>query len=244
MLKITNLHVSIDETPILQGLSLEAAPGTIHALMGPNGSGKSTLSYTLMGHPRYQVISGDIEVRGSSIVSLSPDKRAKLGLFLAHQQPLEIPGVRIRTLLKEAHQAITGIAMPVAEFNELLTLCLKQVNLDPSCAERAINEGFSGGEKKRLELLQILILKPSIVILDEIDSGLDIDALAIVADTIAHLKQANPNLIVLVITHYQRILDHLIPDYVHIVSGGRIVQSGNKELAAEIERKGYHGLIN
>jgi Fe-S cluster assembly ATP-binding protein len=243
MLKISGLSVTVGQKPILNNLNLVIEPGTVHALMGPNGSGKSTLAYTLMGHPQYQITAGGIEVCDEDITTLSPEKRAQKGIFLAFQMPVEIPGVTIATFLKEAHRAVTGLQLSVAEFNVLLQEKMALLQIDPGWAYRNLNEGFSGGEKKRLEMLQMLVLNPSIIIVDEIDSGLDIDALKIVAQAIAHMRASNPSVCILIITHYQRLLDHLIPDQVHIVAHGAIVQSGTAALAQALEHKGYDGII-
>ncbi len=239
MLSISNLQVSIDDKPILKGLNLQVQPGTIHAIMGPNGSGKSTLAYTLMGHPNYSVTDGQICLHGQALSDLSPDKRAKLGLFLAFQHPLEVPGVTVATFMKESLQAVTGTSWTVKEFNTLLEQSLQQLAMDMSFAQRSLNVGFSGGEKKRLEILQMLILKPQIVILDEIDSGLDIDALKVVAAGVRKARQENPSMSIIIITHYQRILDYILPDFVHIMRDGVIATSGTAQLAAQIEAKGY-----
>ncbi|HZW60821.1 MAG TPA: Fe-S cluster assembly ATPase SufC, partial [Candidatus Babeliales bacterium] len=187
--------------------------------------------------------NGSVSYKEQDITHISPDKRAKLGIFLAFQNPLEVPGVKVATFLKEAHQALTGQHLSVTEFNTLLQDTLQSLGLDPSFAYRNLNEGFSGGEKKRLELLQMVILNPSLIILDEIDSGLDIDALQLVANAINHLKLNNPQLSIVIITHYQRILTFLKPDYVHVVANGMIIKSGDSALAQELENKGYHGAI-
>jgi Fe-S cluster assembly ATP-binding protein len=243
MLKITNLHVSITGTPIVKGLNLEVQAGTIHALMGPNGSGKSTLAYALMGHPKYEVTQGQMVLCGQELGSLSPDKRAKLGLFLAFQHPLEVAGVGVATFLKEAHQIVTGTQQSVAEFNAFLVTEMSRLGMDQSFALRQLNDGFSGGEKKRLEILQMLILKPQCVILDEIDSGLDIDALKAVAAAIVQARRDNPAMSVIIITHYQRMLEYLKPDHVHIVRDGVISTSGTAQLVNQLELKGYDGIL-
>ncbi len=240
LLRIINLNVSIEDEVILNDVNLAIAQGSVHALMGPNGSGKSTLAYTLAGHPRYTVTSGSVTLSEQDIVQLSPDKRAKLGLFLAFQQPYEIPGLSVFTFLKEAHQAITGNSLSVKEFQDLLQAHMKLLQFDSSFMYRNLNEGFSGGEKKRLEVLQMLVLQPTLVILDEIDSGLDIDALNIVGQAIGYARKENPALSVILITHYQRILHYIQPDYVHVLCNGTIVQSGDYTLAHEIEQKGYN----
>jgi Fe-S cluster assembly ATP-binding protein len=250
-LVIKNLRVSVEGQEILKGLDLEMNKGEIHAIMGPNGSGKSTLANTLMGHPAYEVTGGEIWFDGQNIVDMSPDERSRLGLFLAFQYPSAIPGVSVANFLRtaiNAHQAPPdaggngngnderrGISM--REFRSLLKEKMALLQMDPSFARRYLNEGFSGGEKKRMEILQLAVLKPRLAILDETDSGLDIDALRIVADGVNQLM--SPDLGVLVITHYQRILDYIEPDRVHILLGGRIVMSGGPALALELEDKGY-----
>lgn len=239
MISISNLCNTIHDTAILKGINLEIAPGSVHALMGPNGSGKSTLAYILMGHPAYEVTDGAISFNGTDITQLSPDKRAQLGIFLAFQQPLEIPGVTVTLFLKEAYQAVTGEHISPKDFQVILSARMEQLGIDPAFAYRNLNEGFSGGEKKRLEILQLLVLKPSFVVLDEIDSGLDVDALKIIAQGIKQAQRENPQLSILIITHYQRILDHIIPDFVHIMHDGVIVQSGDASLAHTVEQKGY-----
>jgi Fe-S cluster assembly ATP-binding protein len=243
MLSIANIHVSVDDQLILKGFNLAVAPGTVHALMGPNGSGKSTLAYTLIGHPQYQVTAGTMQWQGIQLNDLSPDKRAKLGIFLAFQQPLAIPGVTVGAFLKEAYQAITGITLSVADFNTLLFNAMAHLGMDQSFAIRCLNDGFSGGEKKRLEILQMLILKPTLAILDEIDSGLDIDALKAVAVGIAQARRDNPTMSIIIITHYQRILDYLTPNYVHIVHDGAVITSGTADLVHTLESKGYDAFI-
>lgn len=243
MLQITDLSVAIDNTPILKNFSLTCQPGSVHAIMGPNGSGKSTLAYTLMGHPSYQINHGSVQLQGAAITDLSPDKRAKAGIFLAFQQPLEIPGVTVATLLKEAHYAVTGMQMNVTDFNALLQQKLAMLKLDPAFAYRNVNEGFSGGEKKRLEMVQLLLLQPKLAILDEIDSGLDIDALKLVADALASAREQNPTMIIVLITHYQRMLNHVQPDYVHIMQQGTLVKSGDASLAHQLENRGYDAAI-
>lgn len=240
MLKIENLQVTIatGQLQVIKEISLDMLPGSVHALMGKNGSGKSSLAYTLMGHPNY-IASGTVLLNGQNILNLSPDKRAKLGIFLAFQHPLELPGVTVFNFLKESYQAVTGALLSVSEFQKFLVAVMEQLNIDPSFANRSLNDGFSGGEKKRLELLQLLILKPKLAILDEIDSGLDISALKMVGTVLNKLKIDNPSMSLLIITHYQRILDYIHPDFVHIMEAGTIVQSGNAHLAKNIENKGY-----
>jgi Fe-S cluster assembly ATP-binding protein len=239
LLQINNLSIYLQEQHIVNNFSLPVAPGTVHALMGPNGSGKSTLAHTLMGHPHYTVTAGQILLNGEDITNLPIHKRAQLGVFLAFQHPLEIPGVTVAMLLKQAHQAVTGTALSVKDFNALLTANLELLEMSPSVAHRAVNEGFSGGEKKKLEVLQLLILQPKLVILDEIDSGLDVDALRIVANALMHAKAQRPDMCLLIITHYARILHYLKPDFVHIMRQGQLVATGTAELAQEIERNGY-----
>jgi len=247
-LEIKNLHVSVEGQEILKGLDLEINRGEIHAIMGPNGSGKSTLANTLMGHPAYEVTEGEIWFKGQNIVQLPPDQRSRLGLFLAFQYPSSIPGVSVANFLRTALNAryqepdpsgngnkTSGISM--RDFRQMLKEKMAMLKMDRSFAGRYLNEGFSGGEKKRMEILQMAMLQPEIAVLDETDSGLDIDALRIVSEGVNQLM--SPNLGVLVITHYQRILNYIKPEYVHILVRGRIVMSGGPELALELEEKGY-----
>lgn len=241
LLSLNNLSVSVFDTVILKNINFSLSPGTVHAIMGPNGSGKSTLAYTIMGHPKYNVMHGSVMINSEDITDYLPDKRARCGLFLAFQQPQVIPGVRVSTFLREAYCAITGRIISVDLFWQLLLDRMKQLHIDPSFAHRNLNEGFSGGEKKRFEVLQLLVLQPKIAILDEIDSGLDIDALNIVARGIEIARQENPQMGILIITHYQRILRHVVPDYVHVLYDGSIVQSGDATLADELENRGYDG---
>lgn len=240
MLLIKNLSVALKSgQQIIKNLYLSIAPGTVHAIMGSNGSGKSTLAYTLMGHPNYIITQGSITYKDQDVAQLSPDKRAKLGMFLAFQHPFEIPGVTVLSFLKEAYQAITGTQLGVKEFQVILLNAMELLHIDPLFAHRALNVGFSGGEKKRLEMLQLLILKPSLVILDEIDSGLDIDALKVVAQGLHHLKNQQPDVSIMMITHNPRMLDYLKPDVVHIMHQGTITKSGDLSLVSELEDKGY-----
>lgn len=239
MLHIKNVTVGRDQKVILSECSLHVEPGSTHAIMGPNGSGKSTLAYTLMGHPAYQVLQGQIDYNGSDLLALSPDKRAQQGLFLAFQQPIEIPGVTVSNFLKEAYQAIFKTSISAKDFMNLLAQALEFLHMDYAFAHRALNESFSGGEKKRLELLQMLILKPKLVILDEIDSGLDVDALKLVARVVEQLRKENNQVTVLCITHYNRLLHHMPVDHVHILKNGTISLSGTIALAQEVEIKGY-----
>jgi Fe-S cluster assembly ATP-binding protein len=242
-LEIINLHASIDGKPILRGVNLAVSKGEVHAVMGPNGSGKSTLANVLMGHPAYEVTEGDIRYKGESILEWEPDERARRGMFLAFQYPTAIPGVNMANFLRMSVNARRkeldpeGKPMPVPEFRWLLREKMKLLKVDESFASRYLNEGFSGGEKKRAEILQMAMLQPEIAVLDETDSGLDIDALRIVADGVN--AQLGPNLGVLVITHYQRLLNYIKPHFVHVLVNGQIVQSGGPELALELEARGY-----
>ena len=236
---INDLHVSIGEKEIIRGLTLEIPKGEVHAVMGPNGSGKSTLSKAIGGHPDYTITSGEVLLDGENILGLGPDERSRKGLFLAFQYPMEIPGVSNANFLRAALQARLpeGEELEATDYYAQLYAEMDKLEMSRSFTARAVNEGFSGGEKKRNEILQMAILKPSYAILDETDSGLDIDALRIVSAGVN--AQRGPNLGVLVITHYQRLLDYIVPDHVHVMVEGRIVQSGGKELALELEEKGY-----
>lgn len=242
-LVIKNLHVSIDDKEILRGLDLTVEKGKVHAIMGPNGTGKSTLAYTLMGHPHYTVTEGEVIFKGKNVLELEPDERSRLGLFLAFQYPVAIPGVTVANFLRTAINARRRAenpedkGMPIPEFRKMLKEKMSLLKMDPSFAGRYLNEGFSGGEKKRAEILQLATLRPEIAILDETDSGLDIDALRIVSEGVNALM--DKNLGVLVITHYQRLLNYIKPDYVHVMMGGRIVESGGADLALHLEEKGY-----
>ena len=245
-LVIRNLHVNVEGKEILKGLNLTLPQGEVHAIMGPNGTGKSTLAYTLMGHPKYEVTKGEVIFKGQNILELSPEERAHLGIFLAFQYPVAIPGVTLANFLRAAINAKRKAANPddegisVAEFRKLLMEKMRLLKMDPSFAGRYLNDGFSGGEKKRAEILQMAMLEPEIAILDETDSGLDIDALRIVSEGVNALR--GPDLGVLVITHYQRILRYIKPDKVHIMMDGRIVESGGPELAEHLEEHGYDWL--
>ena len=239
MFEINNLTVQIEEKSVLTDLSLTINPGTIHALMGPNGSGKSSLAYTLMGHPAYIITNGTLVYKGTDITHLAADKRSKLGIFLSFQHPYEIPGLRVFTFLKEIYQAHISAPIDITAFKTLLESYMSVLAIDKIFLERSLNEGFSGGEKKRLEMLQLLLLNPSFVILDEIDSGLDVDALKLVAQALHVARQNNPAMAILIITHYQRILDYIVPDMVHILAHAQLVKSGPAELAYQIEKKGY-----
>ena len=242
-LEIRNLHVSINGTPILKGVNLTINQGETHALMGPNGSGKSTLAYALMGHPAYTIDAGQVIFDGEEVLELEADERSRLGLFLAFQYPVAVPGVSVANFLRSAINARRksqnpedqGISIP--QFRKLLTQKMDLLGIDNKFAGRYLTEGFSGGEKKRNEILQLATLEPRIAILDETDSGLDIDALRIVADGVNKLK--GPDLGILVITHYKRMLDYLQPEHIHLMMDGRIVESGGPELAEEVETAGY-----
>jgi len=244
ILSIENLTADVDGTQILNGVSLEIKAGEIHAIMGPNGSGKSTLSKVLAGHPAYTVTGGKVTYQGENLFDLEPQDRARSGVFLAFQYPLEIPGVSNLDFLRVAYnsrQKHIGLEeLDAFDFDELIQTKLDIVKMNPAFLSRSVNEGFSGGEKKRNEILQMAILQPSLAILDETDSGLDIDALKIVANGVNQLSTQDNAM--LVITHYQRLLDYIIPDYVHVMSNGQIITSGGKELALELEAKGYDWL--
>jgi Fe-S cluster assembly ATP-binding protein len=243
VLEISNLHVNIQDKEILKGVNLKVGQGEVHAIMGPNGTGKSTLAYTLMGHPAYIVTEGEVVFKGHNILDLEADERSREGLFLAFQYPVAIPGVTLanflRTALNARRKALNAEdkGIPVPEFRKLLKLKMDLLKMDQSFAGRYLNDGFSGGEKKRAEILQLATLQPEIAILDETDSGLDIDALRIVSEGVNTLR--GPSLGVLVITHYQRILNYIKPDFVHVMLGGKIVESGGAELALHLEEHGY-----
>ncbi|MBM3124501.1 MAG: Fe-S cluster assembly ATPase SufC [Chloroflexi bacterium] len=242
-LEIKNLHVSIEEKEILKGLSLTVKQGEIHAIMGPNGTGKSTLAYTLMGHPNYKVTGGEIRFKDIDILELEPDERSRLGLFLAFQYPVAIPGVTVANFLRSALNSRRRVenpadkGIPIPEFRKMLKERMDMLKMDHNFAGRYLNDGFSGGEKKRAEILQLATLRPEIAILDETDSGLDIDALRIVSEGVNAL--AGPQLGVLVITHYQRLLNYIKPHFVHVMMDGRIVESGGPDLALHLEEHGY-----
>ncbi|MBG0783881.1 MAG: Fe-S cluster assembly ATPase SufC [Anaerolineaceae bacterium] len=242
-LVINNLHVSIDDKPIIKGLNLVIRQGEVHAIMGPNGTGKSTLAYTIMGHPGYEVTEGDILIDGKSILEMEADERSRQGLFLAFQYPVSIPGVTVANFLRTAVNAHRRHANPpqedisILEFRKLLKSKMDLLEMDYSFGGRYLNEGFSGGEKKRTEVLQMATLEPAFAILDETDSGLDIDAIRIVSEGVNALK--GPKTGVMVITHYQRILNYIQPEFVHIMYNGRIVESGGKDLALRLEEQGY-----
>jgi Fe-S cluster assembly ATP-binding protein len=247
VLSIKDLRVKVEGKSILKGLNLEVKQGEVHAIMGPNGSGKSTLAYTLMGHPKYEVEGGEVWFKGQNLLELSADQRARLGLFLAFQYPVSIPGVSMANFLRTAVDAVRSgrsggsngghPGMPIAEFRKRLTEKMELLQMDKAFARRYLNEGFSGGEKKRAEILQMAMLEPEIAVLDETDSGLDIDALRIVANGVNAL--AGPNVGVVVITHYQRILNYIKPQFVHVMVAGQVVASGGGELALQLEAEGY-----
>jgi len=241
-LQITDLHVSIttEQGPveILNGLSLTINQGETHAIMGPNGSGKSTLAYTIAGHPRYEVTSGSITLDGEDVLEMSVDERAKAGLFLAMQYPVEVPGVTVTNFLRTAKTAIDGKAPALRQWVGDLRGAMESLKMEPGFAERNVNEGFSGGEKKRHEIMQLQVLQPQFAVLDETDSGLDVDALKIVAEGVNKAK-ADTGLGVLLITHYTRILRYIAPDFVHVIVAGKIAESGGAELAERLEEEGY-----
>ena len=242
LLQIEGLTVSVDGKQIVNGLDLAVPAGEVHAIMGPNGSGKSTLANTLMGHPHYEVTGGRILLKGEDITKLPPNERAQRGMFLAMQYPTSIPGVTMVNFLRAAMKAVQGKDVPVREFRERLREALDVLKMDESFARRYVNDGFSGGEKKRAEVLQMSLLRPVMAVMDETDSGLDIDALRTVAEGINTLR--GPDRGILLITHYQRMLNYVTPDHVHVLYRGRIVRSGGRELASELEDKGYDWITN
>ncbi len=245
ILSVKNLTAKIDDKDILKGLNLEIKAGEVHAIMGLNGSGKSTFSKVLSGHPSYEVTGGEINFLGQNLLELEPEERALAGIFLAFQYPIEIPGVSNLDFLRvayNAHQKYKGLEeLDAFDFDELVREKMEIVKMRDEFLERSVNEGFSGGEKKRNEILQMALLEPKLAVLDETDSGLDIDALRIVANGVNQLT--NENNALLVITHYQRLLDYIVPDYVHVMSDGRIIKTGTKELALELEEKGYDDVV-
>ena len=244
LLDIKALTATVADKTILHGIDLTVRAGEIHAVMGPNGSGKSTLAQVLAGHPAYEVTGGSATYRGADLLAMAPEERAQAGVFLAFQYPIEIPGVSnayfLRAAYNELRKARGEEEVDPMEFLDLVEQRLKLVDMDPAMLNRSVNTGFSGGEKKRNEILQMAVLEPTLAILDETDSGLDIDALRIVASGVTALKR--PTNATIVVTHYQRLLNHIVPDYVHVLAGGRIVKSGGKELALELEAKGYDWL--
>ncbi|MGB6976505.1 MAG: Fe-S cluster assembly ATPase SufC [Gammaproteobacteria bacterium] len=242
MLQIKNLHAQLpQDKPILRGINLQINAGEVHAIMGPNGSGKSTLANVLAGRDHYTITQGEILLEGENLLALAPEERAAKGVFLAFQYPVEIPGVNnayfLRTALNSIREKRGESELDAFDFMQLLKSTLKRVGLEEQFSQRAVNEGFSGGEKKRNEIAQMLVLQPRLAILDETDSGLDIDALQLVAQGVNSLR--SPTRAIVVVTHYQRLLDYIVPDYVHVLANGRIVRSGNKTLAQELEQKGY-----
>lgn len=244
LLKIEDLHVTVEGNNILQGLNLEIRPGEVHAIMGPNGSGKSTLAYTLLGKPGYEITRGHIYFKGEDITEAAPEERAKRGLFLSFQYPVAIPGVTVANFLMTALASLSeqgnGLYANLRKnFRKNLKEYMSLLKVDESFARRYLNDGFSGGEKKRMEILQLLTLQPALAVLDETDSGLDIDALQVVSKGVDTFLKANPEKSCLVITHYQRILNHLKPNFVHILSQGKIIASGGPEMALQLEEKGY-----
>lgn len=246
MLSIKNLKANIEGKEILKGINLEIKPGEVHAIMGPNGSGKSTLTNVLAGHESYEVIEGEVDFLGKELFELAPEERACEGLFLAFQYPVEIPGVNnatfLRTALNEQRKYHGQEELNGKEFLDLIKGKMKEIGLKPDLISRSVNQGFSGGEKKRNEIFQMSVLEPKLAMLDETDSGLDIDALRIVAEGVNKYK--NENNAVLLVTHYQRLLDYIVPDYVHVLYKGQIIKSGDKSLALELEEKGYDWITN
>lgn len=242
LLAIKNLKVSVDEKEVLKGVELTINTGEVHALMGPNGSGKSTLANTLMGHPRYAVHAGSVTFDGKDVLAMPVHERAKAGIFLAFQYPYEIEGVPLKDFIRQAYNALYGGTerqLGLKAFRQLLEDKMALLKIKPDVIERAVNVGFSGGEKKRAEMLQLAVLRPRLVILDEIDSGLDVDALKIVCECLNAIKQDNPDMAIILVTHYQRILHYITPDFVHIMESGMITLSGDKHLAERIEQAGY-----
>jgi Fe-S cluster assembly ATP-binding protein len=246
VLEIRDLHATIDGKEILKGINLTVNKGEVHAIMGPNGSGKSTLAKVLAGHPSYEVTKGEVLFEGRNLLELAPDERAREGIFLAFQYPIEVPGVSnsqfLRLAYNEKRKHLNEEELDPLEFKDLLRERAKIVEMDASFMSRSVNEGFSGGEKKRNEILQMAVLEPKLAVLDETDSGLDIDALRIVAGGVNKLQ--NEDNAIILVTHYQRLLNYIVPDFVHVLSGGRIVKEGGKELALELEAKGYDWIKN
>jgi Fe-S cluster assembly ATP-binding protein len=241
LLKISGLTVAVEGKQILNGVDLTVNRGEVHAIMGPNGSGKSTMANALMGHPRYQITGGSVQFKGEDIAGLAPDERARRGMFLAFQYPTGIPGVTMVNFLRQAMKAVRGEDVPIREFREKLFATMKLLKMDQEFARRYVNEGFSGGEKKRAEILQMGILDPDLAVMDETDSGLDIDALRTVAEGVNALT--TPKLGIVLITHYQRLLNYIKPQFVHILYQGRIIESGGPELALQLEAGGYDPVI-
>ena len=242
-LEIIDLHVEVEGKEIIKGITITFTPGKVHALMGPNGSGKSSLSHAIMGHPNYKITKGKIILDGQDITNMSPDKRAKLGLFLSFQYPAEVTGVTLSNFLRTAAENLHGKKYNVVDFHNKIKEEMKKLGMDTSFTRRYLNEGFSGGEKKKAEILQLAMLKPKYALLDETDSGMDIDAIKIVADGIASLRQEK-EMAIIVITHYNRFLEHLQPDEVSVIHQGEIVTQGSYDLAKKIEEQGFEGVIN
>jgi Fe-S cluster assembly ATP-binding protein len=241
LLDVQNLHVNAGDKEILKGVNLTVRKGEIHALMGPNGSGKSTLSNAIMGHPKYQITSGKVLYKGTDITEMATDEKARLGIFLAFQYPMAIPGVTVTNFLRAILKAKKGEEIPAREFRAQMNEAMKELSMDPAFAKRYVNDGFSGGEKKRCEMLQMAMLKPELGILDETDSGLDIDALKVVCEGINRVF--NPGMGMLIITHYQRMLNYVKPHFVHVFVAGRVVESGGSELVQILESEGYDRFI-
>lgn len=246
LLEVKNLHAKAGDTPILRGLNLEVRPGEVHAIMGPNGSGKSTLAKVLAGHPAYEVTEGSVHYEGKDLLEMETDERARAGVFLAFQYPVEIPGVTNAAFMRQAYNALQAEKgldeLDPLEFDDFIREKSKIVEMDPTFLDRSVNTDFSGGEKKRNEILQMAVLEPRLALLDETDSGLDIDALRIVANGINTLRSAENG--VVLVTHYQRILNYVTPDFVHVMTQGKIIKSGGKELALELEERGYDWILD
>lgn len=241
ILEIRGLHANVDDTEILKGVDLTINPGEVHAIMGPNGSGKSTLSNVIMGHPNYKITAGEILFRGESILDMTTDERARKGLFLSFQYPTALPGITIPNFFRTVLKSIRGEDIPMREFKKELKEGMARLDMSEDFLKRYVNDGFSGGEKKRTEILQMSLIKPALAILDETDSGLDIDALRIVSQGITDTK--SPERSILLITHYQRMLNYVVPDFIHVFARGQIIQTGDKELAEELEKSGYDGIL-
>jgi Fe-S cluster assembly ATP-binding protein len=244
LLEVRDLHVSVEDNHILKGLDLTVNEGEVHAIMGPNGSGKSTLANVIAGRPGYKVTAGEVIFKGQNVLEMTPDVRARAGIFLALQYPIELPGIRNREFLRTAVDSIRESRgeekMPIREFNKMLEAKAKSLGFEGDILKRNVNEGFSGGEKKRNEVLQLAVLEPKLAVMDETDSGLDIDALKVVSDGVNAFRRADRSIVL--VTHYQRILNYITPDFVHVLIGGRIARSGGRELALELESRGYDWL--